>query len=104
MLFKLLHQKNILHSKKYICSSTRRKKHWITETLLDKEIDQLNISQKQKDRIKKEYKTKNSDAWKEAEKQKKLTKENHIQSVPTVFINGKKVEDPYKVKEWKQYL
>ena len=49
MLFKLLHQKNILHSKKYICSSTRRKKHWITETLLDKEIDQLNISQKQKD-------------------------------------------------------
>lgn len=80
------------------------KKQWITETLLDKEIDQLNISQKQKDHIKKEYKTKNSDAWKEAEKQKKLTKENHIQSVPTVFINGKKVEDPYKVKEWKQYL
>ena len=58
MLFKLLHQKNILHSKKYICSSTRRKKHWITETLLDKEIDQLNISQKQKDRIKKNIKLK----------------------------------------------
>ena len=67
----------------------KKKKHWITETLLDKEIDQLNISQKQK-MHKKEYKTKNSDAWKEAEKQKKLTKENHIQSVPTVFINGKK--------------
>ena len=33
-----------------------------------------------------------------------LTEENHIQSVPTVFINGKKVEDPYKVKEWKKYL
>ena len=58
MLFNLLHQKNILHSKKYICSSTRRKKHWITETLLDKEIDQLNISQKQKDRIKKNIKLK----------------------------------------------
>ena len=67
----------------------KKKKHWITETLLDKEIDQLNISQNKRSH-KKEYKTKNSDAWKEAEKQKKLTKENHIQSVPTVFINGKK--------------
>lgn len=80
------------------------KKHWITETLLDNEIDALDISQTQKDKIKKEYKTKNSDAWKEAEKQKKLTKENNIQSVPAVFINGKKVEDPYKVKNWKKYL
>ena len=51
----------------------KKKKHWITETLLDKEIDQLNISQKQK-MHKKEYKTKNSDAWKEAEKQKKVNK------------------------------
>lgn len=80
------------------------KKHWITETLLDNEIEALDISQTQKDKIKKEYKTKNSDAWKEAEKQKKLTKENNIQSVPAVFINGKKVEDPYKVKNWKKYL
>ena len=36
----------------------KKKKHWITETLLDKEIDQLNISQKQKDRIKKNIKLK----------------------------------------------
>lgn len=80
------------------------KKHWITESLLDNEIDQLDISQKQKDKIKKEYKTKNSDAWKEAEKQKQLTKNNNIKSVPAIFINGKKVEDPYKIKEWKKYL
>ena len=26
----------------------KKKKHWITETLLDKEIDQLNISQNKK--------------------------------------------------------
>ena len=44
MLFKLLHQKNILHSKN-IYAHQQEEKHWITETLLDKEIDQLNISQ-----------------------------------------------------------
>ena len=36
----------------------KMKKHWITETLLDKEIDQLDISQNQKDRIKKNIKLK----------------------------------------------
>ncbi|MBI5973226.1 thioredoxin domain-containing protein [Staphylococcus caledonicus] len=79
-------------------------KKWLTETFLDKEIDKLDISAQQKAKIKKEYKTKDSDSWKKAEQQKKLTKENHIKSVPTVFINGKKVEDPYTVKGWKKHL
>ncbi|MCJ1661481.1 thioredoxin domain-containing protein [Staphylococcus sp. NRL 16/872] len=79
-------------------------KKWLTEDFLDKEIDKLAISQTDKANIKKEYKTKNSDAWKKADEQKKLTKEHHIKSVPTVFINGKKVEDPYKVEGWKKYL
>ncbi|MDN8759535.1 thioredoxin domain-containing protein, partial [Staphylococcus aureus] len=39
-----------------------------------------------------------------ADEQKKLTEDNKIDTVPTVFINGKKVKDPYKVKEWTKYL
>ncbi|MCI2774851.1 thioredoxin domain-containing protein [Staphylococcus petrasii] len=79
-------------------------KKWLTEDFLDKEIDKLDISQNDKESIKEEYKTKNSDAWKKADEQKKQTKEDHIKSVPTVFINGKKVDDPYKLENWKKYL
>ena len=39
-----------------------------------------------------------------AEEQKKMTEDNNIDTVPTVFINGKKVKDPYEVEEWKKYL
>lgn len=79
-------------------------KKWLTEQFLDKEIDKLDITTQQKTDIKKQYKTKNSEAWKKAEEQKELTEDNNIDTVPTVFINGKKVKDPYKVEEWKKYL
>ncbi|MCQ9278295.1 DsbA family protein [Staphylococcus borealis] len=79
-------------------------KKWLTEDFLDREIDKLDITSQQKSEIKKQYKTKNSDAWKKADEQKKLTEDNKIDTVPTVFINGKKVKDPYKVKEWTKYL
>lgn len=79
-------------------------KKWLTEQFLDKEIDKLDITTQQKSDIKKQYKTKNGEAWKKAEKQKELTEDNNIDTVPTVFINGKKVKDPYKVEEWKKYL
>ncbi|MBU6947688.1 DsbA family protein [Staphylococcus haemolyticus] len=79
-------------------------KKWLTEQFLDKEIDKLDITTQQKSDIKKQYKTKNSEAWKKAEEQNELTEDNNIDTVPTVFINGKKVKDPYKVEEWKKYL
>ncbi|WP_317955878.1 DsbA family protein [Staphylococcus haemolyticus] len=79
-------------------------KKWLTEQFLDKEIDKLDITTQQKTDIKKQYKTKNSEAWKKAEEQKELTEDNNIDTVPTVFINGKRVKDPYKVEEWKKYL
>lgn len=79
-------------------------KKWLTEQFLDNEIDKLDITMQQKSDIKKQYKTKNSDAWKKAEEQKKMTEDNNIDTVPTVFINGKKVKDPYEVEEWKKYL
>lgn len=58
MLFNLLHQRISYIPKNIYAHQQEEKKHWITETLLDKEIDQLNISQKQKDRIKKNIKLK----------------------------------------------
>ena len=36
----------------------------VNRTILDNEIDKLDITTQQKSDIKKQYKTKNSDAWK----------------------------------------
>lgn len=94
----LTFQRNVLSNQK------DEDKKWLTEQFLDNEIDKLDITTQQKSDIKKQYKTKNSDAWKKAEEQKKMTEDNNIDTVPTVFINGKKVKDPYKVEEWKKYL
>ena len=94
----LTFQRNVLSNQK------DEDKKWLTEQFLDNEIDKLDITTQQKTDIKKQYKTKNSEAWKKAEEQKELTEDNNIDTVPTVFINGKKVEDPYKVEEWKKYL
>ena len=94
----LTFQRNVLSNQK------NEDKKWLTEQFLDNEIDKLDITTQQKSDIKKQYKTKNSDAWKKAEEQKKMTEDNNIDTVPTVFINGKKVKDPYEVEEWKKYL
>ncbi|WP_368915690.1 thioredoxin domain-containing protein [Staphylococcus haemolyticus] len=94
----LTFQRNVLSNQK------DEDKKWLTEQFLDNEIDKLDITTQQKSDIKKQYKTKNSDAWKKAEEQKKMTEDNNIDTVLTVFINGKKVKDPYEVEEWKKYL
>lgn len=94
----LTFQRNVLSNQK------DEDKKWLTEQFLDNEIDKLDITTQQKSDIKKQYKTKNSDAWKKEEEQKKMTEDNNIDTVPTVFINGKKVKDPYEVEEWKKYL
>ena len=94
----LTFQRNVLSNQK------DEDKKWLTEQFLDNEIDKLDITTQQKSDIKKQYKTKNSDAWKKAEEQKKMTEDNNIDTVPTVFINGKKVKDAYEVEAWKKYL
>lgn len=78
--------------------------NWITNDLLDKEIDELHISKKRKDKIKRDYKTEKSQAWKNAIKDRKLSREKEIEEAPTVFINNKKVENPYDLKEYKKVL
>ena len=47
-----------------------------------------------KEKIKENYKQKNSKAYKDAIKDKKIAKKEKIEMAPTVTINGKMVEDP----------
>lgn len=64
----------------------------------------MEISNGKKEKIKASYKTKDSKSWKSAEQDQKQYKENHIETAPTVFVAGKKVEDPYKYKNYKKIL
>ena len=79
-------------------------KKWITEKLVDKQIDKLNISNNKAKKIKIDYKKKNSQSWRDAKKDQKIYKKNSIQEAPTVVINGKEIQDVYDYKEYKKYL
>ncbi|MCY1593558.1 DsbA family protein [Staphylococcus pettenkoferi] len=67
---------------------------WITYKKVDSIIDHLSIKEKEKKKIKKNYKQKNSKAYKDAIKDKKTAKKEKVEMAPTVTINGKMVEDP----------
>lgn len=79
-------------------------KEWINKSLVDKQIDKLSINQDMKDKIKKEYTTPDSESWKAAKKDQKQAKENHVETAPTVYVGGEKLEVPYKFKNYKKIL
>ncbi|MDT0700418.1 DsbA family protein [Staphylococcus chromogenes] len=77
---------------------------WLTNNLVDNEIDKLGLSKNDSNKIKKEYKNKDSKAWKEMEKDQKRLKEDNIEEVPTLKIDGKKVNDVYDYDAIKKKL
>ncbi len=79
-------------------------KEWITKSLVDKQIDKLSIDNKQKEKIKKDYKTEDSKSWKAAQKDKKQAEDKNIDTAPTVYIGGEKVEDPYDYDNYKKLI
>lgn len=79
-------------------------KEWINKSLVDNQIDKLPINQDMKDKIKKEYTTSDSKSWKAAKKDQQQAKENHVETAPTVYVAGEKLEDPYKYKNYKKLL
>ncbi len=72
---------------------------WLTHDKIDQQIDRLSISTEQKDKIKKEYKTENSEAWKRAEKDIIRANNDKVKLVPTLKINGEEVSDPLNKDE-----
>lgn len=79
-------------------------KEWITTAEVDKQIDRLSLDDSTKEKIKKDYKTRNSKSWEAAKKDQKLYKKNKIKTAPTVYIGGDKVEDPYKYSNYKKLI
>ncbi|MCE7785630.1 DsbA family protein [Staphylococcus xylosus] len=81
--------------KKIINLQPNHENKWITYKLIDKELNKLNIPQKQLNLIKHDYKTKNSKSWKLANKDNKLFKKYENTQVPSIYVNGKFIKDPY---------
>ncbi|MBX5319706.1 thioredoxin domain-containing protein [Staphylococcus caprae] len=77
---------------------------WITKRTVDKQIDKLDLNKYEKNKVKKMYRDKDSKAWKMANDDKKAAKKKDIKKVPLVYINGEKVKNPYKYKEYKKLL
>lgn len=76
----------------------------ISNNSLDDIIDKLAISEEKKSEIKKDYKTPNSESWKDAKKDLKLYKEQKVTEAPTVKINGKEIKEPDNFSEYKKEL
>lgn len=72
---------------------------WLTEDVIDRELNKLDIPKKTLKKIKIEYKKKESEAWKKAEFDKKLYNKYKNESVPSIYVNGKFIENPYNLKE-----
>ena len=62
---------------------------WLTEAFLDKEIDKLKLNEKVTRLIKKAYKDKDSQAWKDMKADQKRIEKEKIEEIPSIKIDGK---------------
>lgn len=79
-------------------------KKTFSNSKIDNEIKKLNVSSSKIKEIKKEYKTKNSKSWKLAKKDQEMYKKYKNKYVPSIYVNGKFVKDPYSAKEVEKHL
>ncbi|MDT0715535.1 DsbA family protein [Staphylococcus chromogenes] len=77
---------------------------WINERLIDNELEKLNIPKEKLEKIKVEYKKKNSITEKEVEEDNELYRKFNNQYVPSVYVNGEFVDDPYNIKSFEDKL
>ncbi|RIM82188.1 hypothetical protein BU107_13970 [Staphylococcus xylosus] len=77
---------------------------WVNNQILDNTIDKLNTNKDVKNKIKSDYKDRESKAWEMVKKDRDLVKKHGIKQVPTVSIDGKIVQDPYQYDSYKRLL
>ncbi|WP_192979001.1 thioredoxin domain-containing protein [Staphylococcus equorum] len=101
------HAINLYYPKKYedfhnnfLKRQPKNGNKWITDKIIDKELSKLNIPSKSLVKIKTEYKTRNSKAWKLAKHDKKLYEKYNNEYVPSIYVNGKFIKEPNNIKEF----
>lgn len=98
--------KQYLNFQKYMYQSQPQssKQSWLQKDVIDKNINKLHVTDKTKDKIKHDYKKQKGRTYQKAKHQHKQIKDKKISQVPTVFINGKQVHNPYDYKEYQRLL
>lgn len=79
-------------------------KEWITPKLLENVLRKLDLSDSEEKQIKNLYENPHSIAWKNMESDQKRIDNEHIEEMPTVKIDGKKVNNAYDYSEIKRIL
>ncbi|MGW8090944.1 hypothetical protein CW747_14330 [Staphylococcus shinii] len=85
-------------------TQSSNKKNSLSNKIIDKNLSNLNLSKSILKKIKKDYKTRKSTSWKLTERDQELTKKYNVKEVPTIYIDGKFVEDPYSFKSIEKEL
>lgn len=105
------HALNIYYPKKYwqfhhklFKMQPNHENEWITTKLIDTELEKLDIPESKLKLIKKDYKTEGSKSWNLAKKDKELYEKYNNEYVPSVYVNGKFIKDPYSFKEIEKYM
>lgn len=105
------HALNIYYPEKYWDFYNRlfelqpnNEKKWISSYLIDSELDKLGIPENKLQKIKKDYKTKNSESWKLAKEDQRLYEKYNVEYVPSIYVNGRFVENNDSLKDFKKYM
>lgn len=62
------------------------------DSVIEKEINDLNVKKSIKKEIIRSYKNKNSMAWKKARKEKEISEKYNIKQAPSVYLNGNEIK------------
>lgn len=84
-------------------NESNKQKKWLTNELLNKELNRLNLNSEQLKDIKNDY-HKSSEIDEHVESDRDLKDEYKIQQVPTMMINGKVVKDIYNYQNVKKQI
>ncbi|QDW97654.1 DsbA family protein [Staphylococcus agnetis] len=87
------------HSKKAVSKQT-----WLTDDLIKKGVNQLNISPEQKQAIIQAYQAKTDASLTQAKADHHLFKKYQVKQVPALYVNGKRVEDITDYQSVKQAI
>ncbi|ARJ50893.1 DsbA family protein [Staphylococcus lutrae] len=72
--------------------------HWLTDALIQEQLQKLNITDKQRQQIISAYRKKTGEIADHAQQDHALAKKFNVPEVPSLFINGKRVADTTDVE------
>ncbi|QHW35884.1 DsbA family protein [Staphylococcus ursi] len=67
--------------------------HWLTDDLIQKQLQKLDLSEQERKQITTAYRDKNGEIAKRAQQDHTLAKKEEVPYVPALYVNGKQIED-----------